>query len=580
MFKYLIYFILILLFGACGDSGSPSQTVALEQSGLTQTQAPLRPVKKEMPHADENESATPPESEQHDNVKAALDMSWLSEAGSQAGDAGEVDLPYIAPESHAVMQTSFEAAESRIRLNGATLDTSMARSGRTSVHLAKSGDTLFIEDIPVSEGAWYVIHGYMYVNSLPASVVRYYVAYMHQGKQLDIPAYPMLSVSKAGAWEEFILPVYIKKDLNITDIRIVFRDVGSPDLESLQSGKVWIDDLSIQQVDGSDILYGVTKPSKKIAFEGKLVRVDALGNFALLHQGTYEPFLPVIIYPDNGSDQWRRYQQHGFNTVICNSPEEARKAVEAGMYWIWDLYGYGIYDNDESGLQRFVKEYQKLKKEAPSILKKLVYFYWDNERYRVFESLKKFTDTIKSIDRDPEGTRNRPIAMQLSFSTGSAHYSNTAYRLVDLQGLYANPMIFEDNDPVNYDGIMFKGDYDAEFANFAIFDHIPGVTIPKTVFVVNSPFGDKHLDNTIFAAFARGGKAFAYWKDGGSQPKIETKSWWTDFNQTAAKIQAMLPLLRQPHWTSWDLNVSMPDDEDGLVVGKRDFEEKRCMIIA
>jgi len=170
--------------------------------------------------------------------------------------------------------------------------------------------------------------------------------------------------------------------------------------------------------------------------------------------------------------------------------------------------------------------------------------------------------------------------MQLDFSTANPHYINDRYQLVDLQGLYANPMVFEDNDPQNYQGVEFKGYYDGEFANFAIFEHLPGVKVPKTVFVVNSPFGDKHLANTVFAAFARGGKGFAYWKDGGSQPDVTTKPWWDDFVQTTAKMQQMLPLLRQPHWTSWDLDVSLPDDEEGIVVGKRDFGEKRCMIYA
>jgi hypothetical protein len=405
---------------------------------------------------------------------------------------------------------------------------------------------------------------------------------MHGDKALDIPNYPMVSVPGEKQWQPFTLPVYIQKNRQITDIRVVFRNVAKAktSLQNSTDRGVWLDDISIHPVDGSDRLFGLHPPSDKRAFDGALVKVDALGNFSVKSEEGFKPFLPIIIYPDFKPQNWGKYRAKGFNTVICTSLKEAQAAVKAGLYWVWSLYDYGIYDGDEKGYARFEREYRQMRTMMPELFNKLLYFYWDNERYRLFDSIKHFSDTIKRIDVDENGVRYRPFLMQLDFATANTHYVNERYSLCDLQGLYANPMIFEDNDPQNYQGVNFKGNYDGEFANFAVFDHIPGVTIPKTVFVVNSPFGDKHLANTIFAAFARGGKAFAYWKDGGSQPAVESKTWWKDFNVTSAKMQALLPLLRMPHWTGWDLNVSIPDDEDGMVVGKRDFGEKRCIIMA
>ena len=478
-----------------------------------------------------------------------------------------------------MFKTSFEDAAGYLHLDGARRSQAHVRSGRYAVALSHENESFAITDIPVEEGAWYVISGYMYVDALPADVVRYYVEFMNHGREIDIPSYPMVAISKAGAWEEFVLPVYIKKDLHITDLKLLMRNVGAPDTAQ-PTGDVWIDDISMRRVPDSASLYGDTPPGPRHGFDGALVRVDDQGNFSIRKAGGFEPFLPIIVYPGGNPKDWGKYRDKGFNTVICNTLKEAEAAVGEGLYWIWSLYDYGIYDGDESGYARFEREYRYLREQHPEWLDKLLYFYWDNERYLLFDSVKHFSDTIGKLDRDAAGKRLRPFMMQLDFTMANPHYHNDTYRLVDLQSCYANPMIFEDNDPQNYQGVEFKGNYDGEFANFAIFDHLPGVTIPKTVFVVNSPFGDKHLANTIFAAFARGGKGFAYWKDGGSQPRIETKAWWPDFRRTAAKMQALLPLLRQPMQTDWDLHPSLADDEDGIVVGKRDFGSRRCMIAA
>ncbi len=484
-----------------------------------------------------------------------------------------------------ITEYSFENNESinqkRISFYGAIQDKTVSRSGENAVYFRHKNDALSLTNIPVEEGKWYIISGYMYIKSLPANVMRYYIEYRNERDQgLDIPNYPMFAVSKAGEWEEFILPVYIKKDLNITNIKFLIRNVGQPDSRDSGNSGVWIDDISIFEVKDSASLFGFTLPSEKKSFDGALVKVDALGNFSIKDKEGYKPFLPIIVYPGGDMQKWDKYLSKGFNTIICNTLDEAKKAVSLGMYWIWSLYDYGIYDGDENGYKRFENEYRSLKQKSPEILNKLLYFYWDNERYQLFDTVKHFSDTIKSLDIDGQGNRLRPFMMQLDFTMANPHYSNDTYALVDLQSCYANPMIFEANDPQNYQGVEFKGNYDGEFANFAIFENIPGVRVPKTVFVVNSPFGDVHLANTIFAAFARGGRGFAYWKDGGSQPKIETKSWWKDFNKTTEMMQQLLPLLRMPHWTSWELNVSLPDDEDGIVVGKRDFGSKHCMITA
>ncbi len=576
MLRYLLITIFIFSFligcrGADEKSAteviSPKNSVSVdrEQNRTTATtlttKVPARPAKKQPPREE-----TLPAPLEPDSLQQHLSYDYRKPQGANLTERS--------------FDPSFERLSGNIGLDGAVIDQTHARSGRRSVHFTKAGDAVILKQIPVEEGKWYIISGYMYVDALPADVMRYYVEYMRGAQPVDIPNYPMFAVSKPGKWEEFILPLYIKKDLGIDSIKLVFRDVGEPDIKGGTVGNVWIDDLALYEVPDSASLFGRMPPQRKHGFDGAQVRVDALGNFMVKKGDRFEPFLPIVIYPGGNIRDWGKYRAKGFNTIICNSIDEAKTAVKLGMHWIWSLYDYGIYDGDEKGYARFEREYAALKKSHPDVLEKLLYFYWDNERYQLFDTVRHFSDTIRKIDLNADTQRLRPFMMQLDFTTANPHYHNEAYMLTDLQSCYANPMVFEDNDPKNYQGVEFKGNYDGEFANFAIFDHIPDVTVPKTVFVVNSPFGDKHIANTIFAAFARGGRGFAYWKDGGSQPAVETKPWWNDFNATAAQMQQLLPLLRTPHWTKWDLNASLSDDEDGLVVGKRDFGDYRCMIAA
>ncbi len=557
MLKNIILIALIIIFVGCQNEvkkEQPTKTTSVIKTVVENTQTNLS----------ENEATQ------------VIVLDNTIDNNETTSDINDVNFTsdYIAPDSINI------AKKAKYILDGVEYDDTIKYNGISSLHFKNENDTLTIKHIPVKEGRWYIVSGYMYVESLPADVMRYYIEYMHGDDAIDIPNYPVVGISKSKSWQEFVLPVYIKKGLNIDNIKLTFRDVGEMKASSYDSSDVWIDDISLHEVKDSSSLFGLTKPSQKQSFEGALVKVDSLGNFSLKQEQKFEPFFPVIIYPNGKIEDWDKYKKKGFNTIMCTSLKEAQKAIELGMHWIWSLYDYGIYDGGNVGYERFLREYQYIKEHKKELFDNLLYFYWDNETYLLFDSIKRFSDAIKRSDVDENGVRYRPFMMQLDFSTANANYVNEDFSLVDLQSGYANPMIFEANDPQNYQGVNFKGNYDGEFANFALFDHIPGVKIPKTIFVVNSPFGDKHIENTIFTALARGAKGVAYWKDGGSQPSVETKAWWKTFDKFSDKLKQMLPLIRTPNWTSWSVDRSLRDDEDGLVIGTRDLENKRCIIYA
>ncbi len=475
--------------------------------------------------------------------------------------------------------SSFESVNSMNLLAlGASFDMDIKRNGQRSVKLDQTEAKISIYNIPVDEGSWYIISGYMYTNSLPSDIIRLYMGYTNNKGHVFSVSYPVISISKENRWEEFIVPLYIQKDKNITDIKIIIRNVGKPDTAIATIGDIWIDDLSVYKVKDSTELFGFTKPVEKQAFKGSKTRIDKLGNMEIKVVGKFEPYFPLIIHPSGNFNDWERYKTQGFNTIICNNPAEARVAVDLGLNWVWDLHGYDIDENIANGYDRFAAEFNNIKQNNPKLLEKLLYYYWDNEKYLVFDSLIKFSHMIQTKDVDENGVRNRPLYMHLDFTAAGKNYYNDKFKLIDMQGAYANPLLYKEDDLINYN-YSFKDYYNAEFANFSMFENVPNSKIPKTIFVVNSP-QDVHLENTIFAALARGGRGFGFWKDGGSQADIQTRPWWNSFPDIVVKINKLKSLLRTPHWTNWDLEYTLRDDEDGLVVGKRDHDSKRCMIFA
>jgi len=532
-----------------------------------------------------------------DDVDGDLTSSILTTNSVNINQAGTYTVVYKVLDAHnnlatktrtvivrenigsSIYDSSFETESGHVIFEyGATYDTTLKRSGERSLKLAAKDDRVNVYDIPVEEGNWYIFRGYMYVKSVPSDMVRFYIGYSNNGSHVRTVTYTLLANATANHWEEFVVPVYIQKDKNATDIKMFIRNTGAVDTDENVVGGVWIDDMSIYKVKDTSEFFGDAPYTPKDAFDGSYVKVDSLGNFSVKDGSVFKPFFPLIVYPDPTEIKWNSYKTQGFNTVIGSNPAEMQSAVDTGLYWIWDLDNYGISDLTASGYDTFVNQYNDMKNNHPDIFDKLLYFYWDNEKYEVSKSLKKFVDKIKIMDVDANGKRYRPFNMNLSLTEGSKLYYNDTFKLMDIQSAYVNPIIYQENDVASY-GYEFKDWYDKEFADFSVFENIENMRVPKSVFVVNSPQDDQ-LESIIFAALARGGKGFAFWRDSGSQPEIETRLWWNSFPSLATKLNQLLPLIQKPHTTNWVLEYSEPDDEDGIIVGKRDYDNKRCMIVA
>ena len=423
----------------------------------------------------------------------------------------------------------------------------------------------------------------MFAKSLPADITRLHIAYAGDGEHINSVNYSLISTSTANEWEEFVIPFYVQKGKGINQIRITIRNEGEMKAANINSSDIWIDDLQVFKAEDSSKLFGLEKPSAKVEFNGSKTRIDKLGNWEIKEDGEWKAFFPIAIYPDdndiNRKNNWQLYKEKGFNVITRVNLPDAKRVADLGMYWVWDIGHYGIYDGSAIGADRFANDYERLKSNNKTVYDKLLNFYWDNEQYDEWDSIRILSNKIKEVDIDNNGNRIRPIYMHLDFVAGNKNYYNESYKFMDTQGTYANDLIYKANDVQSY-GVEMAGGYNAEFGNFSLFENINKIKTPKSIFVINSPFELDNIETLLFAALARGGKGFAFWKDGGSQPAIETKPWWNDFDKVAKKVQKLLPIIREPHWTSWELKYNKTDDEDGIVVGTRDYNGKRFMIIS
>ena len=490
-------------------------------------------------------------------------------------------LPHVAPSQHTLesgyYDSGFETSRGIVLRRGAAFDTEKAHGGARSIFLDRPGDAFALDGVPIEGGKWYVVSGYMLSSRVPKALVKIHLQINDdRGNFLYNVADYNISVSAVEAWEEFIAPVYVRDGIDAARLSISVRFVDWAEAEEGSASDVWLDDIRLVQASDSSKLFGFEPPKPRKPFLGKEVRIDELGNWELYKQGRWQPFFPMIIYPDNaiGTD-WKKYREKGFNTVTqIGYPDAAKRASAAGMYWMWDITSYLFSEGQGSGVNaatgdtaRFEALYKRFLEETG--FEGMIAYYWDNEDLDEWQSVQDITDKIRQLDQETFSSRAAPIYMNSKHIAANSLFMNESHDFIDLQGGYINPLI------------SANGETNPEWPMYLASDKMVGIRSPQGIGIVNVPQERAYLEPLIFAGIARGMRGFAFWRDGFNNGyHIESRPWWEGFRKTADKINKMLPLVRQPHWTSWDLEVSIPEKEDTLIVGKRDFEGKRHLILA
>ncbi len=338
-------------------------------------------------------------------------------------------------------------------------------------------------------------------------------------------------------------------------------------------GEVWADDFYLGEGLGLE-----QPPSPKKPFDGAHVRVDALGNFEVKKNGVWTPFFPLCIYADNYRD-WSVYSKQGWNVNIwTGSAAHVKQAKEAVSEFNPDglMSGFSISQytfpagwayNNLDDLRTQVKEIFD-----QGLGENLLLYYWDNEvNHDQWQVPVDVINTIKSIDVDSSGKRLRPVyALQGTFNIARVH---AARGLVDVSGTYFG------GSAADTGGASPGGD-----EGFFILDREEKQTSPAAFAQFNGVDGAGDMRLRLYNSIILGAKAIGYWRDcfnadcqKGSPTvgPVDMKPWWPDFPNLRREVDQLLPIIREPHWTSWKASV---DATDNVRVGTRDHNGEGYLI--
>jgi hypothetical protein len=401
-----------------------------------------------------------------------------------------------------------------------------------------SASTDYIEIAPNKQ---YTFACYMYSKVWPVLAqcnVRLYDA----AKKRTREAASRYGTTRAGAWEECVVTITTGPNdryLRCSVGRAQFAD---------NSDYFWADDWYLGEGIGFE-----QPPAPKKAFRGGLTRVDELGNFEILQNGAWKPFFPFSICVDARRPDWSVLVKQGFNcNTWATSVDQIRKAKAAGMMSAIDLNRWALFASyrEYPGLEQFIQGVKKA-----GLMDGVLFYYMDNEYYQYFKDRpdsERWEVPLKVIETVRKNDPDHPIFML----TGNYGMARMYTGLADVVGAYV--------------GGGNTGGADGGFTSpLTILANIQGQTAPL-MGQINGNVDRVALYQIIIA----GGKGFSHWKDNARGPS-EARSWWAGLPQLRQEVERLLPLIRQPHWTAWQLTSS----EASLTVGTRNYRGEGYAIV-
>ena len=410
--------------------------------------------------------------------------------------------------------------------------------------------------IPIEPGITYTFAVYMKTNSWPPPVAYLYASYVEEsGKWVRniLHGGGRWSNISATGWEEcvtFLTPKpgdqYIRLSISLADqVDGVNRSV-------------WVDDVYFGEGRGFE-----QPPAPKIPFDGTQTRVDELGNIEILREGNWEPFFPLFMYvdgtrPENDAEGWKIYSRQGFNGDMwagdANSIQRAKDAISdfnpQGMMSGMQIAQYILHDGwAYNDLEDLEKKINAIKERG--LMDYLLFYYWDNEHvYGDWKTPGEVTSKIMELDVDDQGKRMHPI-YALNGNEGLARkYNCDNGYMTDITGDY-----------IGSDG----GAAGTRTDGFVALDNIQGQRQPAAIAQINRGAGAE-MRPRLYAAIAKGAKGMGFWRDYYNNPERKSVTelpWWSDFPNLRREIDAMMPLIRQPHWTEWTAHCAAADVDFG-----------------
>jgi len=395
------------------------------------------------------------------------------------------------------------------------------------------------------------------------------------------------NVSKEDSWEE-ILFQFIPKNTGICELYIMTNNRsfsttknsnGVPN-KVMSSGsnldrraKIFIDDLKI--VQSNKIIPRERRSAKKV-FDSSYIHIDGLGNFTVKEENGWKSIFPKMIYRNSGVKdgdmvQYRPYAEYGFNGIMdIRRKNQVVYGLSVGLKYFGILASNEISELEDG--EAFPRDTKELIDYVNNDIGKpytLLFYNHDNENSALqdYDWHKKLTAFVNRHDKDLFNSlkRARPI-YYLNGHAGVARACNNNNRVqMDITGSYVA------------DKVSLKTYIPQPHETLGILDKGQNQIVPVTMIQLQSYLNEK-LIPSLFYGIIQGGKGVSIWRDGGSQSKFQNTPWANHIKSIFTKLDQMLPIIREAHWTNWSADVT---DKGAMVnIGTRNHNGKGYLILS
>ena len=366
------------------------------------------------------------------------------------------------------------------------------------------------------------------------------------------------NASKTGVWEDVYLPVFPAKNGNWhLDVWVhpTLKYISTPSTIYISP------DVDCYELpSGTEIatLRSINISTDKDAFASSTQRIDGLGNIYVNQNGNWTHVFPRMMYRRYQSELggqtfqviFQRYRDYGFNGVMDVWDEyNAQDAMNAGLDYISIMSNSTNSDSSVASFEAMKGYIDRVYSWATTNNRhgNLLWYNYDNENghvadYEYKQSLQSYIDTYHL---DPlTGKRRHPIYMLNGQNGLPRTYHNASRNVMDITGSYVGTA-----DALGTtNGVPAAPRLLTEFMT-------QNQRAPVTVIQLQTYFREEFIPS-LFYGIMMGGRALSVWRDGtthdGSTADFRDNVWASAFrDDVSPKIDQMLPLIEQPHFTTW-----------------------------
>ena len=342
----------------------------------------------------------------------------------------------------------------------------------------------------------------------------------------------------------------------ITKVKFSIRSVEF-EYEEDKCGKVYLDDFFL----GEGVSFEeIPEPNQPV--EAGIVSVDEYGNVTLNNS----PFFPIGIYHSNHRSNYIDYKNLGFNTMMwggLGSDDNANavasvyssmyRSLNAGLHTCYDLSAYSYENNLRHGNANYHNLSQALDflNENEEYRNNNLFFYHDNEPQSANLQNGPYFQSVLDVTNEHE------IPSLIYQLNGNIGFKNLNLDKIDVLGTYVDPtgrQVVIDRDNMSNKPIVFTT-----------------LTVPPEL----------HIRPLFYTSLAMGAKGISYFRDALNNQDlpygpIEDVNGIDHLVDIADEIQNMMHIIRQPHWTNWNVQASSPEmgsiTGDIVTLGTREYK--------